>query len=119
MTNVMDFRPKLHRKTKRSPFCHFLCKLACERMTAAGGVLKWCNNHQQLADGVTKMSARQKLAMELRRRMRCLRYDPEGTASKEVKQNVRQDEKDSLDQAAQEFQKQQMVKDGIYKIEEM
>jgi len=57
--------------------------------------------------------------MELRRRMHCLRYDPEGTASKKVKQNVRQDEQDSLDQAAQEFQKQQMVKDGIYKIEEM
>ena len=94
-------------------------KMACERMAAAGGVLKWCNSHQQLADGVTKVSARQKLAMELRRRMHCLRYDPEGTASKKVKQNVRQDEQDSLDQAAQEFQKQQMVKDGIYKIEEM
>jgi hypothetical protein len=51
--------------------------------------------------------------------MHCLRYDPEGTASKKVKQNVRQDEQDSLDQAAQEFQRQQMVKDGIYKIEEM
>ena len=94
-------------------------KMACERMAAAGGVLKWCNSHQQLADGVTKVSARQKLAMELRRRMHCLRYDPEGTASKKVKQNVRQDEQDSLDHAAQEFQKQQMVKDGIYKIEEM
>ena len=32
-------------------------KMACERMTAAGGVLKWCNSHQQLADGVTKVSA--------------------------------------------------------------
>ena len=49
----------------------------------------------------------------------CLRYDPEGTASKKVKQNVRQDEQDSLDQAVQEFQKQQMMKDSIYKIEEM
>ena len=47
------------------------------------------NSHQQLADGVAKVSARQ--------------YDFEGTASKKVKQNVRQDEQDSLDRAAQEF----------------
>ena len=54
-------------------------KMACERMTAAGGVLKWCNSQQQLPDGVIKVSARQKLAMELRRRMHCLRYDLEGS----------------------------------------
>ena len=123
---ITDARALFHASNSKAPGMKLAekrtaieIKMACERMAAAGGVLKWCNSHQQLADGVTKVSARQKLAMELRRRMHCLRYDPEGTASKKVKQNVRQDEQDSLDQAAQEFQKQQMVKDGIYKIEEM
>ena len=73
-------------------------------MAAAGGMLKWCNSHQQLADGMTKASARQKLAMELKRRMHCLFYDPQGVASKKVKKEDKQDEQDALDHAAQEFE---------------
>ena len=94
-------------------------KMACERMAAAGGVLKWCNSHQQLADGVTKASARQKLAWELKRKVHCLRYDPEGTASKKVKQEDRQEEQDNLDKAAKEFEMKRKFKEGIYTMDEM
>jgi hypothetical protein len=37
-------------------------KISCERMAAASSVLKWCNSHHQLADGMTKTSAHIKLA---------------------------------------------------------
>lgn len=60
-------------------------QICVERMQAAGGALRWCNSHQQLADGMTKASARTKLAHELQRGVHCLRYDPEYTASKKVK----------------------------------
>ena len=88
-------------------------KMSCERMAAAGGMLKWCNSHQQLADGMTKASARQKLAMELKRRMHCLFYDPQGVASKKVKKEDKQDEQDALDHAAQEFENKKRIEEGI------
>ena len=60
-------------------------KITAERLQAACGMMRWCNSHQQLADGVTKSAAKTKLAMELRRSS-CLRYDPEHVAGKKVKQ---------------------------------
>ena len=33
-------------------------KITAERMQAARGMMRWCNSHQQLADGVTKSAAR-------------------------------------------------------------
>lgn len=94
-------------------------KITQERLRAAGGVMKWCNSHRQLADGMTKTSARQKLAQELLRRVHCLRYDPNYTASKKVKQADKDYEQDALNQASEEFCRQSLVKEGIYKIEEM
>eukprot|EP00435_Cladocopium_sp_Y103_P051972 s856_g16.t1 len=96
-------------------------KMSNERMEALGGDLRWCNSHQQLADGTTKTSARQQFAATLQRRMHSLKYDPEGTASKKVKQSVRQEEEeeDSLDQAAKEFSRKKMIQDKIYKLEDM
>lgn len=94
-------------------------KISNDRMQALGGVFWWCNLHQQLADGTTKTSARQQLAATLQKRMRCLRHDPEGTALKNVRQEVRQEEQDTLDQAAKEFERTKMIQDGIYKLEEM
>eukprot|EP00435_Cladocopium_sp_Y103_P052293 s2273_g16.t1 len=94
-------------------------KMSNERMEALGGDLRWCNSHQQLADGTTKTSARQQFAATLQRRMHCLKYDPEGTASKKVKQSVRKEEEDSLDMAAKEFERQKLIQDKIYKLEDL
>eukprot|EP00435_Cladocopium_sp_Y103_P013878 s2359_g3.t1 len=94
-------------------------KMSNERMEALGGDLRWCNSHQQLADGTTKTSARQQFAATLQRRMHCLKYDPEGTASKKVKQSVRKEEEDSLDLAAKEFERKKMIQDKIYKLEDL
>lgn len=45
--------------------------------------------------------------------------DPEGTASKKVKQKEKDEEQDALNQAAEEFRRQKQIEEGIYKIEEM
>ena len=86
-------------------------KITVERMQAACGMMRWCNSHQQLADGVTKAAARAKLAMELRRGVHCLRYDPEYVASKKVKQEDKDKEQDVLDQAAKEIYNLQEAQD--------
>jgi hypothetical protein len=46
-----------------------------DRMTAINGVWRWTSAHQQLADGLTKVSARQKLANIMKRGMHALKYD--------------------------------------------
>ena len=88
-------------------------KMSCERMAAAAGVL---NSHQQLADGMTKTSARIKLAQELKRRMHSLLYDPLGVASKKVKKEEKQDEQDLLDKAAQDFENKKKIENGIFTL---
>eukprot|EP00435_Cladocopium_sp_Y103_P011552 s1424_g3.t1 len=88
-------------------------------MAAAAGFLRWCNSHQQLADGMTKTSARLKLAMELKRRMHSLLYDPQGVASKKVKKEDKQDEQDMLDKAAKEYENQKRIQDGIYTLNDL
>ena len=94
-------------------------KITVERMQAACGMMRWCNSHQQLADGVTKAAARSKLAMELRRGVHCLRYDPEYVASKKVKQEDKDKEQDVLDQAAKEIYKKHKIQETIFKTEDM
>ena len=94
-------------------------QICVERMQAAGGALRWCNSHQQLADGMTKASARTKLAHELQRGVHCLRYDPEYTASKKVKHEDKEMEQDALNKAAEEFEVQRRVNEGIYTIADM
>ena len=94
-------------------------KMSCERMAALAGMLRWCNSHQQLADGMTKTSARLKLAVELKRRMHSLLYDPQGVASKKVKKEEKQEEQDMLDRAAKEFEYQKKIQDGIYTVKDM
>eukprot|EP00435_Cladocopium_sp_Y103_P050272 s447_g15.t1 len=68
---------------------------------------------------MTKVSARQKLAMELKRKMHCLFYDPQGVASKKVKKEEKHGEQDALDHAAQEFERNKLVQEGIYTIRDM
>ena len=94
-------------------------QICVERMQAAGGALRWCNSHQQLADGMTKASARTKLAHELQRGVHCLRYDPEYTASKKVKHEDKEMEQDALNKAAEEYEVQRRVNEGIYTIADM
>jgi len=94
-------------------------KMSCERMAAASGMLRWCNSHQQLADGMTKTSARQKLTMELKRKMHNLLYDPQGVASKKVKKEEKQEEQNMLDRAAQEFENRKKIEEGIYTVRDM
>jgi hypothetical protein len=68
---------------------------------------------------MTKTSARQKLAMELKRRMHNLLYDPQGVASKKVKKEEKQEEQDTLDRAAQEFENRKKIEEGIYTVRDM
>ena len=92
-------------------------KIAMQRLTACAGMMRWCNSEQQLADGVTKAAARQKFAMELKRRVHC--FDPEHVAAKKVKSETKEKEQDELEQAAREFENKRKVQEGIYKIEDM
>ena len=94
-------------------------QISVERMQAAGGVLRWCSSHQQLADGITKALVRTKLAYKLQRGVHCLRYDPEYTASKKVNNEDKDLEQDALNKAAEEYEVQRRVNKGIYTIADM
>ena len=60
-----------------------------------------------------------KLAMELRRGVRCLRYDPEYVASKKVKPEDKDKEQEVLDKAAKEIYKKHKIQETIFKPEHM
>jgi len=94
-------------------------KITAERLQAACGMMRWCNSHQQLADGVTKSAAKTKLAMELRRGVHCLRYDPEYVASKKVKQEDKDKEQEFLDNAAKEIYKKHQIQENVFHTEDM
>ena len=85
-------------------------KMSCERMAAAAGVL---NSHQQLADGMTKTSARIKLAQELKRRMHSLLYDPLGVASKKVK---KKNKMSKIFWTKQDFENKKKIENGIFTL---
>lgn len=53
-----------------------------EQMMSLGGTLRWVSSERQLADGLTKDSARQLLADRLRHARVKFLYDPEYTAAK-------------------------------------
>ena len=94
-------------------------KIAIQRLEACAGMMRWCNSEQQLADGVTKAAARQKFALERKRRVHCLRYDPDHVAAKKVKSEKKEEEQDELEKASKEFENQRKVQEGIYKLEDM
>ena len=94
-------------------------KITAERLQAACGMMRWCNSHQQLADGVTKSAAKTKLAIELRRGVHCLRYDPEYVASKKVKQEDKDKEQEFLDNAAKEIYKKHQIQENVFRTEDM
>ena len=55
-----------------------------ERMEAMAGYWRWVNSAQQLADGLTKPSARNNFVLQLKRGVHQLKYDPSYTAAKKV-----------------------------------
>jgi hypothetical protein len=55
-----------------------------EHMEAAKGVWRWANALQQVADGLTKVSARQHFVEILRKSRHAIRYDASFTAGKKL-----------------------------------
>ena len=70
-----------------------------ERMKAALASWRWTNAQQQLADGLTKVSARQPFADVLRRSRHSLQYDAEYTAGKNLTRAHRDEYQERLDNA--------------------
>ena len=74
-----------------------------ERMAAAGCKVKWVNSKQQLADGLTKPSAKDDLAYMLSRGVHALRHDPHFTAAKKVTHDVKMKEEQEYEKAAEDL----------------
>ncbi|CAK0886983.1 unnamed protein product, partial [Prorocentrum cordatum] len=70
-----------------------------EQMEEIGAVWKWVNTQQQMADGLTKLSARQQMADVLRRGVHALRYDPNFVAGKKLTKRAMEQREKELDQA--------------------
>jgi hypothetical protein len=71
-----------------------------DRMAAINGEWRWTSAHQQLADGLTKVSARQKLADIMRRGMHALKFDESFTSLKKLTQKQKDARERELDLAA-------------------
>ena len=71
-----------------------------ERMRACGGIWICTNTDQQLADGLTQLTSRQRFAETLRRAWHALKFDPSFTAGKKVTAAKKQAQDDELNEAA-------------------
>ena len=74
-----------------------------ERLKAMGGHWKWCNSSQQLADGLTKASARALCLEAFARGMVSLKFDEGMVAAKKIKPEAKQAEVEELEQAARQL----------------
>ncbi|CAK0840096.1 unnamed protein product [Prorocentrum cordatum] len=74
-----------------------------EKMKEFGGVWRWTNTHQQMADGLTKLQVRQQFVEKLRRMTHALKYDARFTAGKKVSQQERDKNEQGLNDAAADF----------------
>ncbi|CAK0827016.1 unnamed protein product [Prorocentrum cordatum] len=74
-----------------------------EKMKEFGGVWRWTNTHQQMADGLTKLQVRQQFVEKLRRMTHALKYDATFTAGKRVSQQERDKNEQELNDAAADF----------------
>ena len=72
-----------------------------EWLNAVMGNFRWVNSTQQLADGLTKTSARDSLAYTLSRGVHALRYDPNFVAAEKVTQSERDKENAEYEKAAE------------------
>ncbi|CAK0816650.1 unnamed protein product [Prorocentrum cordatum] len=78
-------------------------KIVNEQMEEIGAVWKWVNTQQQMADGLTKLSARQQMADVLRRGVHALRYDPNFVAGKKLTKRAMEQREKELDQAGDDL----------------
>ena len=74
-----------------------------ERLKAIGGHWRWCNSNQQLADGLTKATARATCLEAFSRGVVSMKFDEAMTAAKKVSKESRQAELNELDNAAKEL----------------
>ena len=74
-----------------------------DRLQAMGGKLKWLNSSQQLADGLTKVQARDQMNYLLMRGIHRLTFDPNYTAAKKVKKEDKEMEKEEMEAASKEI----------------
>ena len=74
-----------------------------DRLQAMDGKLRWLNSSQQLADGLTKVQARDQMNYQLMRGIHRLVFDPNYTAAKKVKKEDKEVEKEELEAASKEI----------------
>eukprot|EP00435_Cladocopium_sp_Y103_P051424 s692_g16.t1 len=75
--------------------------IVAERVKAMGGEWRWMNSHQQLADGLTKPSARDRFAEVLQRGNHQLRFDPNFVAAKKVSHKEKTEQERQLQEASE------------------
>ncbi|CAK0823245.1 unnamed protein product [Prorocentrum cordatum] len=89
-------------------------KIVNEQLAEVNARWKWVNTQQQMADGLTKLSARQMMADVLRRGVHALRYDPDFVAGKKLTKRAMEQREKELDQAREElldtFEKEPVAK---------
>ncbi|CAK0856800.1 unnamed protein product [Prorocentrum cordatum] len=85
-----------------------------EQLAEVNARWTWVNTQQQMADGLTKLSARQMMADVLRRGVHALRCDPDFVAGKKPTKRAMEQREKELDQAGEElldtFEKEPVAK---------
>ena len=76
--------------------------IVAERVKVMQAEWKWLNSHQQVADGLTKPSAKDRFAEILQRGNHQLKFDPNFVAAKKVAQKDRDAQEKHLQQVANE-----------------
>ena len=97
---VLSFAPGLKLSEKRTAIEVAIMR---DRLQAMGGKLKWLNSSQQLADGLTKVQARDQMNYLLMRGIHRLTFDPNYTAAKKVKKEDKEMEKEEMEAASKEI----------------
>ncbi|CAK0898302.1 unnamed protein product, partial [Prorocentrum cordatum] len=89
-------------------------KIVNEQLAEVNARWKWVNTQQQMADGLTKLSARQMMVDVLRRGVHALRCDPDFVAGKKLAKRAMEQREKKLDQAGEElldtFEKEPVAK---------
>ncbi|CAK0890715.1 unnamed protein product, partial [Prorocentrum cordatum] len=78
-------------------------KIVNEQLAEVNAKWKWVNTQQQMADGLTKLSARQMMAYVLRLGVHALRYDPDFVAGKKLTKRAMEQREKELDLAREEL----------------
>ena len=84
-------------KNKR---CAIDIKIINQRLAMMDGRLAWTNTLQQVADGLTRPGARQRMGEVLRHGTHAIRFDPSFTAGRKTSTAARQAAEHQLDLAA-------------------